>query len=109
MSDASATLIADRVLRKQNARDAIKAMVRLAIENQEPYIIGNISIVAAPKECLFVAAVFDALAEAGFPLVSHSHSIQEVMQTPDGGLVPKLHISFVCRAVDGKPKTVLLS
>lgn len=107
MSDIT-NLMTERLLRKQNARDAIKAMVQSAIENQEPYLVGNMSIVAQKKDCLLTAAIFEALEEAGFTLVSHSHSIQEVIQTADGGLVPRLHLSFVCRTVDGKPKTVLL-
>lgn len=100
--------VTERLLRKQNARDAIKPMVQTAIENQEPYLVGNVSIVAQKADCLLAAAIFEALEEAGFPLVSHSHSIQEVINTSGGGLVPRLHISFVCRTVDGKPKTVLL-
>lgn len=103
--------VTERILRKQNARDAIKPMVQKAIEAQEPYLIGNISIMATSADSLQLAAIFEALEQAGFPVVSHSHAVQELLPLDDqpGKFVPKLHINFVCRTVDGKPKTVLLA
>lgn len=103
--------VTERILRKQKARDAVKILVKIATEQREPYIVGNISILAVPVDCLQLAAVFEAFDEAGFPLVSHSHVVQELHPLKDqpGQFVPQLHVNFVCRTVDGKPKTVLLA
>ncbi len=112
LADASpADLVAARVTRKQQAREAVRKLVDIAIENQEPYVIGNISVMAVPADMLQLSAVFEALEQSGFRLESHSHVVQELVPLPgqDGQFVPKIHVSFVCRTVDGLPKRVVLA